>query len=125
MSIPYWVDGLPLRPQSTTEDTGAMGFWVDGLPIVTELSFSSIQFVLNDPSIIDDEGRRRHYYFHDLANDTIKIKALTGDFIKLDDLTSGSGGYIISLEDGASCHLAAVNDTTWVAVSYTRTWDVV
>lgn len=125
MSIPYWVDGLPLEPLSSPLDTGSMSYWTDGLPIVSTLAFASTQFILSDPAELDAFGRRKHYYFHDLADATIKIKALSGDFIKLDDLTSGSGGYIISLSNGASVHLAAANDTTWVGLSYTLDWRVV
>lgn len=85
---------------------------------------SATRFVLNDPSVVSALGKRRHYYFADYDGNAMKIEALPGDFIKLDGNTSGSGGFLLSSSDGATCHLIAVNDTTWKVQTYTGTWGV-
>lgn len=80
-------------------------------------------FILPDPSVLEG-GKRKHFYFDDYDGVTIRIQALAGDFIKFGTTTSISGGWVTSTANGASCHVVAVNDTTWKVIGYTLTWSV-
>jgi hypothetical protein len=94
-------------------------------PRIYTMPRSATPFILPDPSIVDANGNRKHFYFFDHDNALMRIRTkAAGDFIKLGGNTSASGGYIQSTSNGATAHVVALNDTTW-GVEYTGTWNVV
>lgn len=85
---------------------------------------SATPFTLPDPSGVNARGQRKHFYFSDYDGAFMKIFALSGDFIRLDNSTSASGGFLLSSSAGATLHIVAMNDTTWKVQSRQGTWAV-
>jgi hypothetical protein len=64
------------------------------------------------------------YYFACLDTDGLKIRANTGDDIRIGASASSTAGYASSTTIGSTVMLVAIDATTWLAFSAVGTWGV-